>query len=65
MEEIGKGSKIGFVNKIRWCHENQKVPQIFFQSSPYSDSLEPVWVVRSYPNIGMIEKQIRGTFWFF
>ena len=57
MEEIGKGWKTGFANKIRWCHKNQKVPLIFFQSSPYSDSLEPVWVVRSYPNMGMIEKK--------
>ena len=35
------------------------------KSSPYSDSLEPVWVVRSYPNMGMIEKKLEVLFGFF
>ena len=45
--------------------KKQKVPLFSFQSSPYSDSLEPVWVVRSYPNMGMIEKKLEVLFGFF
>ena len=42
-----------------------KSTSIFFQSSPYLDSLEPVWVVRSYPNMVMIEKKLEVLFGFF
>ena len=42
--------------------QNQKVPQFFFQSSPYSDSLWPIWVVRSYQNLEMIEKKLEALF---
>ena len=61
----GEKKKIGFVNKNRSRQKNQKVPQIFFRSSPYSDSFGPIWVVRSYSNMEVIEKKIKGTFWFF
>ena len=53
--------------KNRHCQQkavrqNQKVPQFFFQSSPYSDSLWPIWVVRSYQNLEMIEKKLEALF---
>ena len=48
---------MGIANKIRWRKKKQKVPQIFFQSSPYSDSLGPILVVRSYSNNEMIEEK--------
>ena len=57
--------------KNRHCQQNQvvlkkpKSTSNFFQSSPYSDNLEPVWVVRSYPNMGMIEKKLEVLFGFF
>ena len=37
--EAGKTLKKVIANKNRQCQQNQKVPLIFFQSSPYSDSL--------------------------
>ena len=43
-------TKLGSVEK------KQKVYLIFYQSSPYSDSLGQIWVVRSYLNMEMIEK---------
>ena len=56
---------MGIANKIRWRKKNQKVPQFFFQSSPYSDSLGPILVVRSYSNNEMIEKKLEALFVFF
>ena len=61
----GEKKKIGFVNKNRSRHKNQKVPQIFFRSSPYSDSFGPIWVVRSYSNMEVIEKKLKALFGFF
>ena len=58
----GEKKKKGFVNKNRSRQKNQKVPQIFFQSSPYSDSFGPIWVVRSYPSMEMIEKKLEALF---
>ena len=57
--------------KNRYCQQNyvakknQKVPLIFFQSSPYLDSFGPIWVVRSYSNMEVIEKKFKALFGFF
>ena len=53
---------MGIANKIRWRKKKQNVPQFFFQSSPYSDSLGPILVVRSYSNNEMIEKKLEALF---
>ena len=41
------------------------MPQIFFRSSPYLDSFGPIWVVRSYSNMEVIEKKLKALFGFF
>ena len=61
----GEKKKIGCVNKNRSRQKNQKVPQFFFRSSPYSDSFGPTWVVRSYSNNEVIEKKLKELFGFF
>ena len=61
----GEKKKIGFVNKNRSRKRKQKVPQIFFRSSPYSDSFGPIWVVRSYSNMEVIDKKFKAPFGFF
>jgi len=40
------------------------VPQICIQSSAHSDSLGPIWVVRSYPIVEMIEIKFEVLFGF-
>ena len=51
--------------KVFTVKKNQKVTQIFFRSSPYSDSFGPIWVVRSYSNMEVIEKKFKALFGFF
>ena len=62
---FGKVKKWVLPTKLGGVKKNKKYLNFFFQSSPYSDSLGPILVVRSYSNNEMIEKKIRGTFWFF
>ena len=57
--EAGKKLKNRHCQQNQAVRQNQKVPQFFFQSSPYSDSLGPILVVRSYSNNKMIEKNQR------
>ena len=49
--------KISFVNKNRQCLTNQKVWLLYFHSSPYSDSLGPIWVLKSYAIVEMTEEK--------
>ena len=51
--------------KLGGVKKNKKYLNFFLQSSPYSDSLGPILVVRSYSNNEMIEKKLDALFVFF
>ena len=61
--EAGKTLRKVIANKNRQCQQNQKVPLIFFNHSHIRIAYSQ-WVVRSYPNMGMIEKKLEVLFGF-
>ena len=62
---MGKGKKIGSVNKIRWRQKKQKVPSNCFQFFCPSDSFCSYIVVIVYPKGGTFDKKLRVLFVFF